>query len=523
MNDVRETETTPSSRPSARAPHEIQADLLPRPFGPTMIVNALRRRVRVFGAVLGCVLALLALALLLQAPRYTATAEVVLDTSGGVIAPSGAGHVDRSGAEVQILRSREMALAVATALRLDDRFLAAEAAVPLAFAGRLIGAGSAVPRDGAELQRRIVDRLTRGLMVERLADAYSLTIGYTAADAAVAARIANQYADEYATGRLAGSGVAASPLDRPYARIISRAEPPMTLSSPRWWRTMGYGLLAGTLAGLIAAVLAERRFSGITSGHEIEKRLGLPHLGSVPTLQSVLPHARSPLDAMVEEPMSGFAEAFRGVMMAIRQAGGRGTQVIAISSALPNEGKTTVAACLARSVALGGERVVLIDCDVRRRDSSAMFGFGERRPGLIEVLRYEATLDEALVRDEASGAWILPVTGLTAEVSDLLTGPRMVGLIEDLKQRFKRVLIDTAPILAISSTRAIATMVDLMVLVVRWRATADHAVLTALRLLPNDHVRIGGIVLSQVDINRQVKFGHGDPTFYYQQYSQYYS
>lgn len=503
MNEARDPDT-PERPPIARAPHEVLPGTLPNRYTPQAIGRAIRRRLRLFLAVLAGALVIAGLGLLLLPPRYTAVAEVVLDTSGGAIGRAPVDGESRAAAEMRIVGSREMAAAVAAALRLDGSLL-----------GQRGSAGG--------LDRQIVDRLERDLSVEQLPGTYSLAIGYTARDPRLAARIANEYAAQYSSGRLAGTAPAASPLDRPYARIISRAEPPLSPSWPRPLPVLALALLAGLIGGAVAAVVAERSFAGVTSGGEIQARLGLPYLGSVPTLKSVLPEASSPLDAVVSAPMSGFAEAFRGVMMAIRHAGGRGTQVIAISSALPNEGKTTVAACLARSVALGGDAVVLIDCDARRRDSSAAFGLTDRRPGLIEVLRYEATLDEALVRDAESGAWILPLTGPAAEISDLLAGPAMVALIEDLRRRFKRILIDTAPILAISTTRAIATMADLLVMVVRWRVTADHAVLAALRLLPGEHVRIGGVVLAQVDVHRQVKIGHGDPTFYYKQYSKYYS
>ncbi|TVV70150.1 tyrosine-protein kinase domain-containing protein [Sphingomonas solaris] len=529
MDDARDLETPERTgegtgrHPVARAPHEIAAEV-PRGFSPRAILDAVRRRRRVFLIALAAVLAIGLALLAIQPARYTATAEVVLDTSDGVLAPRAATQrttEERAGREIRLVRSREMAVAVATALKLDAGFLADDPRL-LARIGRMFGSGPA-PLDAAGQMRAIVDRLTGPLAVNRLEGTYSLTIGYTAGDPRTAARVANEYAVQYSSGRLAGATAAASPFDRPYARIISRAEPPLAPSSPRPLPVMALALLAGLLAGTAAALVVERRFSGITGGHEIEKLLGLPHLGNVPLLSTVLPAATSPLEAMVTEQMSAYAEAFRGVMMAVRQAGGRGTQAIAITSALPNEGKTTVAACLARSIALAGESVVLVDCDARRRDTSAIFGMAGRRPGLVEVLRYEATLDEALVRDTATGAWLLPLTGPMAEVSDLLSGPRMVELIEDLKRRFKRVLIDTAPILAISTTRALATMVDVVVMVVRWRATPDHAVVTALRMLPDDHVRIAGIVLAQVDMNRQVKFGHGDPAFYYKQYSQYYS
>ena len=454
-------------------------------------MTAIRRRLALFLGVVALTLGLALAVTLLRPSRYMATAEIIVDMA---TAP-GAGAVsadDRLSTEMAILRSREMAHQVAMALHLGDA-------------------------------RAETDRLMKGLSVTRPDQTYALAIGFTDADPEVAARIANAYARAYAGegGRPATAEVSAR--GRMDARIISLAEPPLTSTASRLWVNLAVALVIGLILGAIAAIMTERRFSGLTGSAEIEKRLGLYHLGSVPTLSSVLPEAASPLQAVVDAPMSGFAESFRSVMLAARHVGGKGTQVIAITSSLPNEGKSTIAACLARTTAMGGESVLLIDCDSRRRDVSAMFGATATAAGLQDVLRLEKTLDEALIRDEASGACILPLTGGPEEISELLGGPAMDQLIAEVRRRFKRVLIDTAPILPISATRALVSMADITVMVVRWRTTADHAVQTALRMLPAEHVRIGGVVLSQVDMRRQVKYGRGDQTFYYQQYSKYYS
>lgn len=467
----------------------------PRRLGARTILRAARRRLLLLCAVLGATIALAALVTALgtalSKPTYVATAEVEFDPGGATGAS--ARSIDERGTGIAIIRSREMARAVAAAL--DGR-------------GRA--------------SRQDVDALLRHLSVTRVEGTYTLTIAFEADDPQTAARVANAFAEQYSRGGLAGATGGVSPIHRSNSRIISRAEPPLAPASPDWPLNLAFGAVVGAVLGLAAAAIAEMRRSGLTSGSEIEERLGLHHLGSVPTVESVLARASAPLEAVVEAPMSAFAEAFRSVLMSIRHAGGRGTQVIVITSALPDEGKTTITACLARTVALAGDSVVLVDCDSRRRDTSALFVSGGRRPGLAEVLRYEATLDEALVRDPASGAWVLPLTGPPADLSELLGGAAMDSLLGDLRRRFKRVLIDTAPVLPISGTRAIAEMADLVVLVVRWRRTADHAVAAALRLLPGKHVRIGGVVLSQVDMRKQVKFAHGDPSFYYKQYSKYY-
>ena len=310
--------------------------------------------------------------------------------------------------------------------------------------------------------------------------------------------------------------------ERADARVISPAVPPRYPTSPRPLLSLFLALVFGSALGLGAAFLAEMLFSGFTTGDDVETKLDLRYLGGVPALGSVLPKARSAIDAVVQEPMSGFAEAFRNLRTSLHYAGGGQARVVAITSALPKEGKTTTAICLARTIALGGERVVLVDCDARQRGISRMFREADDRPGLIEVLRGTATLDDALLLDVPSGAWSLRMARAEREIGDLLTGEAMSELLAELRRRFDHVLLDTAPVLPIADTRALTTLADQVLFVARWRSTPDHAVKAALRLLPLNYVRIAGVALSRVDMRKQGKFGHGDASYYYSQYADYY-
>src|SRR5690606_33005111 len=115
----------------------------------------------------------------------------------------------------------------------------------------------------------------------------------------------------------------------------------------------------------------------------------------------------TPVDYVLKRPLSGFAEAIRALRASILYSRiGQETKVIALTSALPSEGKTTTSICLARVAAQAGARVVLIDCDLRRRNVNRLLGV-EPEVGLLEVLNRTATLEQALMPDEASGAHIL--------------------------------------------------------------------------------------------------------------------
>jgi len=194
---------------------------------------------------------------------------------------------------------------------------------------------------------------------------------------------------------------------------------------------------------------------------------------------------------------------------------------IVITSALPKEGKSTTAICLARSAALEGEQVVLLDCDPNRRTLNKIVP-EQREVGLVEVLRGEATLDDALVRDEPSGAYILPLNR-TRTGSEPIVGPPMEKLLNELRSRFTYIVIDTAPILPIADGRVLATYADAVIFVTRWRKISDYSVRAALKLLPPGRVSLAGIVLSRVDMKKQARFGHGDASYYYNDYKSYYS
>lgn len=311
--------------------------------------------------------------------------------------------------------------------------------------------------------------------------------------------------------------------ERPEARVTSYADLPMVPTSPRVALNLILALVIGTGLGIAAAFVSEMMFSGLTTATDVEARLHVRCIGSIPLLKSVMPRAGAPIQAVLDSPSSGFAEAFRNLRASTNYVVGARQQVLMMTSALPREGKTTTSTCLARLCALNGESVVLVDADMRQRGVTRLVRGAEDRPGLLQVLRGEASLDSALIHDEKSGAYILPISEMSEDVGNLLIGPEMDRLLETLRERFHLVILDAPPLLPIADTRSLAAKADAVVMIVRWRSTPDHAVRAALRMLPHRHVPIAGIVLTQVDVRKQAKFGYGDGAFYYDQYKHYYA
>ncbi|WP_162527246.1 GumC family protein [Sphingomonas solaris] len=290
--------------------------------------------------------------------------------------------------------------------------------------------------------------------------------------------------------------------------------------------------VAGLMAALIAAgavvLVLELLESGFKSRRDVESKLGLPVLGNVPdlaTIPGVSYSRRDPLgppDYLVENEASVFGEAFRSIRNGAHiEQGERGIRSLAVCSALPNEGKTTTAICLARSAAMAGLKTVLIDCDLRRRASSRSMA-AEAQKGLTDLLKGDATFDEVAVRDASSDAWVLP-QGDGKSGYDLITQSAMQTLIDTLAGRFDLVVLDTAPVLPLAEARAVAAMADGVLLVTRWRKTPVQAAKLATDLLGRAGARIVGVALTRVNLKEQARAGDGDEMIYYNQFAGYYS
>jgi capsular exopolysaccharide synthesis family protein len=316
--------------------------------------------------------------------------------------------------------------------------------------------------------------------------------------------------------------VAQDGTQRPNARVLSLAEVPLLPSSPNIPMNMILSLVIGLGAGLAAAYVAEALFRGVTTADEVQQGLGIRCLGSVPLLASVSRKSRREVPAITQEPRSAFAESFRSLRTSIEHAVYGPAQVIAITSALPKEGKTTVASCLAQTLAVGGRGTILVDCDLRGRGVSRLLRLSSDHPGLIEVLEGNVPLADALVTGE-SGLCVLPIKPSDMERDNLLTGETFARLIEELRACFDHVVLDLPPILPIASGRTIAGVADATVLVVRWRKTMQGAARSALNMLPRESVNVVGVTINQVDIRRRRLFGHSDPSYFYRQYKGYYA
>ena len=303
------------------------------------------------------------------------------------------------------------------------------------------------------------------------------------------------------------------------SRLVSRATPPPSPSKPNMQSALLLALLLGALAGLGVGYLLEILDASVSNAEDAERKLGATALASIPVLKpqdfrGLAPHRHNPADYLVDKPMSGFAEALRVMRTALMHARlERKPRVIAITSAIPDEGKTTMSLCLARIAAMSGQNVVLVDCDLRRRSLSETINV-PAQTGLLEVLSGQGGLRQSIQQDPESGAHILPTLVARFTPKDVFSSPAMTRLLEELKQNYDLVILDCAPVLAVAETRTIAALADMAVVVVRSEKTPAAAVKTALRELNATGADVAGVTLNYVNPRRPGHGAYGDSLYY---------
>jgi len=313
------------------------------------------------------------------------------------------------------------------------------------------------------------------------------------------------------------------------ARIVSRATPPTAQSAPNLMLSLSLGLVLGVGAGVFAVIVSNTMQTGLGGPEDIERKLGLAPIGAIPLASSVAAledRDLHPIDLVMQRPLSVFAEAFRALRTSITPivsvVGAPAARIVAVTSSVPGEGKTTVAVCLARVAARSGGRILLIDGDPRRRGVTRMLGLNPDA-GLAEVLHDAASWRNLSVLDPASGAHILPLSGAGLSADDLFAAPPMDALLTELRQAFDLIVIDTAPVLILADARVLAAKADSVLLLARWRRTPARAVAAAVRILNQSGVRLLGVTLTQVDVRAQARQDYGHPGYDDQAYRKYYA
>ncbi|HJU63344.1 MAG TPA: polysaccharide biosynthesis tyrosine autokinase, partial [Candidatus Binatia bacterium] len=282
-------------------------------------------------------------------------------------------------------------------------------------------------------------------------------------------------------------------------RIVDQAETPRRPSSPNKAANLLLGAFGGIFLGLGLAFFFEYLDSRIKQPDEIKTRLGLPFLGMIP--------AFNPKDT-TGPPLIGngmpneFSEAFRTIRTNVLFASAdSGSKSIVITSTGPCEGKSVVSANIAMSLALAGQRVLLIDADMRRPKTHEFFRM-PLEPGLSNVMVGESKASDAVKRTLTPNLWLMSAGKSPPNPAELLGSRRFRDFTASLGEHFDWVIIDTPPVMAVTDASVVAHSATGVVFVVGSEMTSKGAAKAALEQLDSAKAKYIGGILNRVDVER---------------------
>jgi len=292
------------------------------------------------------------------------------------------------------------------------------------------------------------------------------------------------------------------------ARVISYADVPTAPSYPQKGFMLGIVGLMASLLALVVVFVIELRQRGFLTNEQLEATTGIQSLGFVPRV-SQREQKGTLLDLLVTTPRSPFAQALTTVNWQLAHVSLRTSQIFLVTSATTSEGKSTTAAALARTKALGGAKTLLIDGDIRKPTVHKSFD-KPQSPGLIDVLEREHKAKDIIVYDSKSSLDILTAGKGSPDPLPLLDSPQMDALLKALRRHYDYIIIDTPPILAASDACALSKKADATLFVVRWSQTSKVIVQQALRQLERSGGHVAGTLLTMLDTKKYSSYGYGD-------------
>ncbi|MEL6963815.1 MAG: polysaccharide biosynthesis tyrosine autokinase, partial [Pseudomonadota bacterium] len=289
------------------------------------------------------------------------------------------------------------------------------------------------------------------------------------------------------------------------ARIIGPAQIPISPSNISGILLLGFTAIGSCAFGVGLAFLLELMRSGYHNAVELEKDLGHPVLGLVPKVHWT---GKSRNERWEVLEAYGLTEAMRSLVYAVLPKADRigrdSAKILAVTSSFPDEGKSTVALSLARQAAFSGLKTLMIEGDLRKPGMREGMTKIDIDLGLADVLRGKVHYaDDAIATEPESGVDIMLGMGPAEDAFTLMRSPRMAQLLQAVSPRYDLIVIDAAPIMAVSETRTLVDLADETLFVVRWKTTERSAARAAMRDLERMDASIAGILLAQIDLGEQ--------------------
>jgi succinoglycan biosynthesis transport protein ExoP len=292
-------------------------------------------------------------------------------------------------------------------------------------------------------------------------------------------------------------------LQLPDARIVEQADVPLHPASPKRKQIAILGLLAGLGLGIMLVLVLEFASPGVSHPDDVERNLEVAHIASVPALgaQGSTADPLRAIHLVLAEPRGVFAESVRGIRRELDMRHRNGSaRIIMVASSLPGEGTDVIASNLAHHYAMTGQRVLLVDGDLRRAPLTRKLA-PQRTTGLLDTLLRAQTVEQAILHDATTGLFFLPAmspTPLETARPEMLASRRMTETMLALRKQFDVIIIDAPPLLPVVDGRILADYADQIVFVTTWRHTPKQLAKRALHSLGFNHDKVAGVVMNNV-------------------------
>jgi len=290
--------------------------------------------------------------------------------------------------------------------------------------------------------------------------------------------------------------------------LIDEATPPSSPYEPQTARTVALALVVGLLIGLGAAFLVDYLDTSVRDEDDLVRASGLPNLAVVPQLAGWSP-GDVPHLVTREDPHSPAAESYRGLRTAVQFfAVDRAMRSVMVTSPRPGEGKTTTATNLAVASARAGQRVMLIDCDLRKPQVHLFFGV-TNDVGFTSVILGECTMQEAAqILDRESTLAVVTSGPTPPNPSELLAGDRTRAAIAALAEQVDLVVIDSPPVLPVADPVVLASMVDGVIVVASAGITDTRQLGRAIDRLVQVEAPLLGTVLNRYTSRDETSYAY---------------
>ncbi len=306
---------------------------------------------------------------------------------------------------------------------------------------------------------------------------------------------------------------------RPGSAIVSYAQVPVKPDKPRRALLIAIAAAISLVGGCGFVLFRNKSDRTFRSLEELESMTGITSLGLIPKIQAV---TGSPIGLTRYDSGSPYREAVKAIYTGLFVVPAKKSKTTLITSAYPSEGKTTLALSLAILAAQAGQRTIVVDADFWRAAASKALGRQQHTPGLAEVLNGNASLEDALISDDASGIDLL-LPGKFSRTSGLARVENLTELLGVLSTRYDFIIIDSPPVFAVSEALVLASHADETIVAVRWGKTPRVAVKFALKRLREVGANVVGTALTLVDQREHAQYGFGESAYFSKAIVGYYS